>query len=109
RHLRIFSTLFLLLLFGCYYSGISMFSHTHIVNGTSIVHSHFGDEDGHQHSESQFAIIDILSNFQSEGAVYFYNTAVNISLLTEIPCEYESCLCVAEVIDSYTLRGPPVA
>ena len=51
----------------------------------------------------------MLSNFQSEGAVYFYNTAVNISLLTEIPCEYESCLCVEEVIDSYTLRGPPVA
>ena len=51
----------------------------------------------------------MLSNFQSEGAVYFYNTAVNISLLPEIPCEYESCLCVEEVIDSYTLRGPPVA
>ena len=69
-YVRKYSALILLVLFGCYYSGISMFSHVHIVNGSSVVHSHLGGTSEHSHSDSQYAVIDILSHFQTEATAF---------------------------------------
>ena len=65
---RAYKAVLLLLLFSCYYCGISMFSHAHILNGSSIVHSHFGGASDHEHDDSQYAVIDVLSQFQTEYA-----------------------------------------
>lgn len=109
RHIRTYSALILLLVFGCYYSGISLFSHTHIVHGTSVVHSHLGGGSEHDHSDSQYAVIDILSHFQSEGAVDFCHVGTPFFLSSESCIGYEAPSLVNETHPVHTLRGPPQA
>ena len=60
----IFPYSILLLLFVWYIGGISLFPHTHIVDGASIVHSHPNPDAGHQGEES-FITIHLLTQFQS--------------------------------------------
>lgn len=64
----------LLILFTGYYITITFYSHAHIINGVTIVHSHFylnGDVDSsaanpvnHQHSAAELTLISIISTFQ---------------------------------------------
>ena len=75
-----------MLLFSCYYSSISLFSHAHIVGGVSVVHSHFGGDSDHNHSDSQYAVIDILSQFQSESAA---GTASGLKYLPTPEIKYQ--------------------
>lgn len=58
----IFPYSLLLLLFVWYIGGISLFPHTHIVDGASIVHSHPNPDAGHQGEES-FITIHLLTQF----------------------------------------------
>lgn len=58
KNLRAYPAAILLLLFSCYYCGISLFSHAHIMNGSSIAHSHFGGSDA--------GIQNILNSFQRD-------------------------------------------
>ena len=60
----------LLVLFLSYYGSITFFSHYHVVNGVTIVHSHFfcghTDSDGqagHTHSPKELTLIAYLTNF----------------------------------------------
>jgi hypothetical protein len=58
----------LLTIFVCYYANICFFYHGHIVNGVTIVHSHFHDRAHTQtnsHTASELTLISILSLFQS--------------------------------------------
>ena len=109
RQKRTYLALGLLLIFCSYYAGISMFSHTHISNGSSVVHSHLGGGTEHDHSDSQYAVIDILSNFQSESAVCFHSICTPFFQLSESYTVYEAPFHPDEVLTSYTLRGPPQA
>lgn len=86
-----------------------MFSHTHISNGTSIVHSHLGGSGEHDHSDAQFAVIDILSNFQSESAVSFHGPETPSISLSESFTVYEAPSDLNEAHPVHTLRGPPQA
>ncbi|MGN0189762.1 MAG: hypothetical protein ACI395_09630 [Candidatus Cryptobacteroides sp.] len=54
------------LLFVWYIGGISLFPHTHIVDGVSIVHSHPNPDARHQGGED-YLTIQMLSQFQSCG------------------------------------------
>lgn len=104
-----YAALLLLMLFSCYYSGISMFSHVHLVNGASVVHSHLGGEVEHNHSESQYVVIDLLSNFQSETAESFCSVESPFFMLSD--------LCISSYVSAesdgvtlvHSLRGPPQA
>lgn len=109
RHLRTYLAGFLLLLFGCYYSGISLFSHTHVVNGSSVVHSHLGGGADHDHSDSQYAVIDILSDFQSESATGFYSVGTVFFQLSESYTGYLAPSLQDEAFPVHMLRGPPQA
>ena len=107
--LRTYSSIVLLLLFSCYYCGISMFQHTHIANGSSIAHSHMGGSSEHDHSEEQFAVIDILSTFQSECAPAPFSMD-SPSILLEASCTcYIQTPYLPGVHHVHTLRGPPQA
>lgn len=108
-HKRTLSAVILLLLFSCYYSGISMFSHVHIVNGSSVVHSHLGGTSEHDHSDSQYAVIDILSHFQSEMAVDFSTVGAPFSISSESYILYQEQPFLNEVHSVLSLRGPPQA
>ena len=59
-------SVFLPLLFIFYISGITLFPHTHIVDGTSIVHSHPNQGTEHQ-GENSYVTIQMLSHFQACG------------------------------------------
>ena len=109
RRFREYSAVILLLIFSCYYSGISMFSHVHVVNGSSVVHSHLGGDSEHDHSDSQYAVIDILSHFQSEYAVDFSTVGTPFFQLSEYRTVYEMPFVPNGVCAVLALRGPPVA
>ena len=98
-----------MLIFCTYYAGISMFAHTHISNGTSVVHSHLGGGSDHDHSDSQYAVIDILSNLQSEAAVCFFYVGTPFLLLSESFIGYAAPSFLTEVRPVHALRGPPQA
>lgn len=107
RSIRTYIASLLLTLFCCYLSGISLFSHTHIVNGSSIVHSHFGGNSEHQHSDSQYAVIDLLSNFQSEAAANHISAGAPFFLTSDICTEYIAPAKACLVHPAQYLRGPP--
>lgn len=108
-YVRKYSALILLVLFGCYYSGISMFSHVHIVNGSSVVHSHLGGTSEHSHSDSQYAVIDILSHFQTEATAFFLGADAPFFLLSESRTKYIQPSHSCDVAFVHSLRGPPQA
>ncbi len=109
KKLRAFLALGMMLIFCCYYTGISLFSHAHIVHGSYIVHSHLGGGNEHDHSDTQYAVIEILSNFQSEYAVVFHNTCTPFLLLSESHTGYDAPSIPDEVHVILALRGPPQA
>ena len=60
----------LLVLFVLFYADITMFEHTHIINGITIVHSHFHTKAHEKtptggHTETEITFIAITSLFQT--------------------------------------------
>ena len=59
---------FFVVLFASYYGGATLFSHIHIVNGVTIVHSHFHTESHHNtksggHTAQSVTLIAQISHF----------------------------------------------
>ena len=109
RHMRKYSALILLALFSCYYCGISMFAHSHNVHGASLIHSHLGGGTDHSHSDSEYAVIDILSHFQSEAAVEYHCLETPFFFLIDSDAEYIAPAYLSGAHSVYSLRGPPQA
>lgn len=69
---------FLLVLFLGYFGSVTLFVHTHMVNGVQITHSHpynpFTSDalPGHQHSANELMVIDALSHFLTAGLFLFF-------------------------------------
>ena len=69
KHLIHILKLFLPLIFIAYLGGITLFTHSHVVNGVIIVHSHpFKGE--HQHTEVELETIFFLSPFAASGSLF---------------------------------------
>ncbi|MDR3141864.1 MAG: hypothetical protein LBU37_09100 [Tannerellaceae bacterium] len=65
---------FLMLMFATYYVDVTFFQHSHIINGVTIVHSHFHNKAHPQsgtHSANELTMISTLSDFQSAGVAAF--------------------------------------
>lgn len=107
RHIKTYTALLLMMVFCSYYAGISMFSHTHIANGSSIVHSHLGGDAEHEHSDSQYAVIDILSNFQSETVATFQDSGTPLQMLSEPYAVPGAPYYLSQVHSAFKHRGPP--
>ncbi len=60
----------MLLIIALYYINVSLFPHVHIVDGVTIVHSHFCSEShsnsGDGHTESELTLINIISQYIAE-------------------------------------------
>ena len=108
RHIKTYTALLLMMVFCSYYAGISMFSHTHIANGSSIVHSHLGGDAEHEHSDSQYAVIDILSNFQSETVATFQDSGTPLQMLSEPYAVPGAPDYLSQVHSAFKHRGPPL-
>ncbi len=105
----------LLLLFLEYYGSITLFTHTHIVDGVSIVHSHpynpFPAEkpDNHQHSKNGFINIHLLSHFSSTDpfitfSILVFNEILRKSIIQMNDENFSSLISVS----SNGLRAPPL-
>ncbi len=101
--------IFLPLLFITYLGGITLFTHSHVINGVVIVHSH-PFKGKHQHNEAQLETIFFLSVFLSLVIPEFFFTALmfwivlyalRIPLIEHIKCIQSRC--------GIYLRGPPPA
>lgn len=106
--IRKYSAVVFLLIFGWYFSSINLFPHIHTVNGNSVVHSHFGCAADHGHSETEYTVIDLLSNCQTEAT-----DMGCISIAPLYPSEEDSnsrytpkCF-FTDLFFSLILRGPP--
>ena len=54
---------FLPVLFISYMAGITLFTHSHVVNGVTIVHSHpFKKDSPHSHTTVEFQLIHLLNH-----------------------------------------------
>ena len=106
---HIFIQLMLPLLFVWYISGISLFSHTHIVNGCTVVHSH-PNPDAEHGSEETFIAIQMLSQFQSCGE----SADIHLPLIAELPGTAYSgirdeSVSIHRFYRYFGLRAPPQA
>ena len=106
---KIFIYAFLPLLFIWYIGGVSLFPHTHIVDGVNIVHSHPNPDAEHQ-DEDEFLTIQMLSQFQSCGAGEGVHLPDIFQLLiSEYRGIRDISLSINKFYRYFGLRAPPVA
>jgi len=100
----------LVAIFALYYVNICFFYHSHIINGTTIVHSHFHDKAHVQkgsHSESEITLISSLSAFQSlQATINIISCAIFFFLLAVFLPRVEK-RAAWNLITGIPLRAPP--
>jgi len=105
---------FLLMLFVSYYGSINLFFHTHVINGITIVHSHFHAETHHDtqnggHTEHSITLISQISHFD------YVDFSCNCELKPVLSCRDVACRVstaqwvVSLHLQNLSLRAPPVA
>ena len=100
----------LVTIFAHYYANVTLFYHGHVINGVTIVHSHFHGKDHAQngtHTESEVTLISALSAFQSFAAVLFFAGLVSFLFLSGIFLTAPDRKAASQPLHSYSLRGPP--
>jgi hypothetical protein len=106
--------LLLLLLFLGYYGGITFFTHAHIVNGITIVHSHpykpvkGADTSNLQHTGKEIIIIQLLTKFITTAFALLFSILILRLLLFKL-AENTPSDGYAEPggFCNYSLRAPP--
>lgn len=104
----------LLMIFSLYTCSTAFFTHSHIVEGLTIIHSHFYDkgEDGkptHKHTTVEFQLIQVLSTYSS------FETIVSAIIIGFYPSICIELYARADYISKHQfsfailrLRAPPV-
>ena len=100
---------FLPVLFISYMAGITLFTHSHVVNGVTIVHSHpFKKGTKHEHTSVEFQLIHFLTHVQTTdaGIIPVFAAFTALLLCTFLWCperigRHASCAGVV------SLRAPP--
>lgn len=102
---------FLVILFTSYVSGITLFTHTHVINNTTYVHSHpfkKGEKSEHTHTEKQLFILE-----------HYYQTSLTSDIIPNINLTDPSLPRLLPYKDTYKtptledwatdipVRGPP--
>ena len=107
-------SIFLLIVFVGYYGNVTLFSHTHIINGVTIVHSHIHKNSHHDtqsggHTEHNITLIAQISHID------YVDFSCNCALNSPQLCmDIEHCVPTIEWVTSLhlqnlSLRAPPVA
>jgi len=104
----------LLILFLGYYSSITFFTHIHIINGVTIVHSHpfnsdkGGESSNSPHSNKELQIIQLLSDFFTTAVSLSFTVILFRSLLYKIPIKSTEDGFIGSCgYCTYSLRAPP--
>ncbi|MDR0743761.1 MAG: hypothetical protein LBF05_05345 [Tannerella sp.] len=100
----------LIVIFAFYYANICFFYHSHIINGTTIVHSHLYNKTHTQtgtHGESEITLISTLSAFHSlQAAVCFSGLGIFFLFQTVILLFSEKRI-ISDPVACISLRAPP--
>ncbi len=106
--LRRIMKFFLPLLFLMYWGGITLFNHSHVVNGVIIVHSH-PFQANHQHTPDQAETIFFLGHYTASSLPSLL-TAVScfLVLLNVLALPRVVRLCLSRQENGLRLRAPPV-
>ena len=96
-----------------YFGIVSLFEHTHIVNGVIIVHSHpfesLPDGATHHHTANQLQLFYFLSHFSAgEGCVYSLALSFSLVLLFRYSIPFTSSGFISRIRNTVLLRAPPV-
>lgn len=105
RH--IFVSLFLLALFGAFQVSMSVFTHVHIVNGVTIVHSHPSSGKDHTHTPSQVITIAHICSFHSLEPEAGIILAAHAPVLYVLEHNANTFHAVAPYTQGIRLRAPP--
>lgn len=98
---------FLPLLFLTYWGGVTLFTHSHVVNGVIIVHSH-PFKTGHQHTESQAETIFFLDHYVASSVpVLLAAVPCFCALLGMLAILRRTRLGLSKPEDGIRLRAPP--
>ena len=104
----------LLIIFCLYTSSITFFTHSHIVNGVTIVHSHFylADDEGnptHEHSGAEIQLIQHLSTYFVFGLIAAAIILGWLTLRATTLFVNQDCIYKQNLYQKYfRLRAPPV-
>jgi hypothetical protein len=107
-------SLFLLTLFVGYYGSVTLFFHTHVINGVTIVHSHIHAEKHHDtqnggHTQQSITLIAQISHFCY---VDFSGECVlkPLQVCKDTACTVPAMQWVASIhLQNLSLRAPPIA
>jgi len=102
----------LLVLFALFYTDITMFEHTHIINGITIVHSHFYGSNHTKtptggHTETEVTFITINSLFQSFEDILIHFDTTLFLIFFGLVLTYVETKDIKRVTHFSFLRAPP--
>lgn len=101
---------FIPILFISYLAGITLFTHSHVVNGVTIVHSHpFNKDTNHSHTTTEFQLIHHLSHVITSGKFVFTLSIIFLPfLISVIAAKPETATRAIPCKGIISLRAPPV-
>ena len=100
---------FLPVLFISYMAGITLFTHSHVVNGVTIVYSHpFMKGSEHSHTTVEFQLIHLLNHvLTTDNGLLPLFTAAVLSLLCVLIARPQSARYCRPCPGIISLRAPP--
>ena len=113
NQISVFFRFLLLILFIGYYSSITLFYHTHLVNGEIIVHSHpfsktkQGPFQSHSHSSAAYVLIQHLMLANWESSPDTPRVPEPVIVLCEYKIGYTSPFISSGSYSDTQLRAPP--
>lgn len=105
---RIILSVFMLVLFLSYQASTTLFTHTHIIDGRVITHSHPYDSQAHSHSDAQIFALGHVSLFAGEDLDDNELKFVAYEVIDEIGNVADAVLSLFVSLDSHGFRAPPV-
>lgn len=101
--------LLLPLLFLMYAGCLTGFSHSHVVNGCTIVHSHPSSSGDHGHTRDDLRLLEMICHFWATGESAAADDGLPqpVFTCTETVSSYESHTMLSVSLPACGLRGPP--
>lgn len=104
----------ILAIYAAYAGSITFFTHTHIINGVTIVHSHpfESDESGnssHTHNGATIQLIQVLSSYYTDGGqIVDQFTITDIPEVAELTLKIPDTSFISKSVEGIQrLRPPP--
>lgn len=105
---NLLKTLLLLALFMSYQASVTLFVHTHVVDGVAVAHSHPFTSSNHSHSSLQIVAIGQLSTFNGVEHTSYDEVNVFHNCVEEIEISNHESNVINACVACVLLRAPPM-